>query len=121
LGVIGAGKQAEVAVESFNVSPAKVKLGERVTLALTLRSTAKRPQKLVVDYAVHYVKHSGGTSAKVFKWKETTVGSGEVLELAKSQRIQDFTTRKHHSGKHVVEVMVNGDRKAGGVFVLATG
>ena len=121
LGVIGAGKEAEVAVESFTVSPAKVKLGGRVTLELRLRSTAKGPQRLVVDYAVHYVKQSGGTSAKVFKWKEATVEAGEVLELAKRQRIQDFTTRKHHSGKHVVEVMVNGDRKAGGVFVLATG
>lgn len=121
LGVIGAGRKAEVVAEVFSVSPDRVKLGGRVTLALLLRSTAKRPQKLVVDYVVHYVKRSGETSAKVFKWKETTLAEGGMHELAKSQRIQDFTTRKHHSGKHVVEVMVNGDRKAAGAFVLAVG
>ncbi len=121
LGVIGAGKVAEVAVESFNVSPAKVKLGDRVTLALRLRSTARHSQKLVIDYTVHYVKRSGGTSAKVFKWKETTLAGGVELDLNKSQLIRDFTTRKHHPGKHVVEVMVNGERTAGGSFMLATG
>lgn len=118
LGVIGAGQKAELAVESFTVSPAKVKLGGRVTLDLVLRSTGKRPQKWVVDYAVHYVKQSGDTSAKVFKWKETTAVSGTTLELTKQQRIQDFTTRKHHPGKHVVEVMVNGEKVAEGAFVL---
>ena len=121
LGVIGAGKRAEVAVEEFTVSPGKVKLGERVTLTLRLRSTARHSQKLVIDYAVHYVKQSGETSAKVFKWKETALAVGEEITLNKGQRIQDFTTRKHHSGKHIVEVTVNGDRKATGAFVLAVG
>lgn len=118
LGVIGAGQKAEVAVESFTVSPAKVKLGGRVTLDLVLRSTGKAPQKWVVDYAVHYVKQSGGTSAKVFKWKEATVGAGAALSLTKSQRIQDFTTRKHHPGRHVVAVTVNGEKVAEGAFEL---
>ena len=118
LGVIGAGRKAQVRVEAFTVSPAKLKLGERVTLALRLRSTAKRPQKLVVDYAVHYVKQSGDTSAKVFKWKEATLEAGATLELAKSQRLQDFTTRKHHPGQHRVEAMVNGERMAEASFTL---
>ncbi len=121
LGVIGAGKKAEAVVEEFTVSPADVTLGERVRLTLRLRSTACHSQNLVIDYAVHYVKQSGETSAKVFKWKETAVAAGAVLSLSKQQRIQDFTTRKHHPGKHVVEVMVNGDRKATGAFVLAVG
>lgn len=118
LGVIGAGRKAEVRVEAFVVSPAKLKLGGRVTLELRLKSTAKRTQKLVVDYSVHYVKRSGGTAAKVFKWKETTVAAGAVLSLTRQQRIQDFTTRRHHPGRHVVEVMVNGEKLAEGAFTL---
>ena len=89
-----------------------------MTLALRLRSTARHSQKLVIDYAVHCVKQSGETSAKVFKWKETTLAEGGTLELAKSQRNQNFTTRKHHSGKHIVEVMVNGEKMAAGSFNL---
>lgn len=119
LGVIGAGKKAKVRVDKFTIYPGKLKLGGRVMLELRLRSTAKRSQKLVVDYAVHYVKKSGETSAKIFKWKEVTVVAGTVLALTKQQRIQDFTTRKHHPGRHVVEVMVNGDCLAEASFVLA--
>jgi hypothetical protein len=121
LGVIGAGKKAKVIVEEFTVSPAKVKLGGRVSLTLRMKSVARRPQKLVVDYAIHYVKQSGAASAKVFKWKETDLVAGAVVELTRSQRIQDFTTRKHHPGKHLVELMVNGEKLAEGSFHLTTG
>jgi 3-methyladenine DNA glycosylase AlkC len=119
LAVIGAGDKAEVAVESFSVSPARLKLGGNLGIHLRLKSAARRSQKLVIDYAIHYVKQSGDTSGKVFKWKEIELEPGEVLEVSKSQRIQDFTTRKHHAGRHRVEVMVNGEVFADAAFQLA--
>lgn len=109
LGVIGAGRKAEVAVETFTLSPGRVQLGSALALSLRLKSVSSRAQKLVVDYAIHYVKQSGATTKKVFKWKETSIDPGESLELIKRQRIQDFTTRKHHPGRHRVEVLVNGE------------
>lgn len=118
LGVIGAGKRAEIRLDAFTVAPRKLKLGEALALALSLTSTARKPQKLVIDYAIHYVKASGAASAKVFKWKEATLAPGESLTLTKRQRIQDFTTRKHHAGRHAVELMVNGERVAQGEFDL---
>jgi 3-methyladenine DNA glycosylase AlkC len=56
LGVIGAGKKAAVSISDFSVSPKKLTLGERLALSFTLRSTARQSQRLVVDYAIHYVK-----------------------------------------------------------------
>lgn len=109
LAVIGAGEQAEVEVVDFDLTPAQVKLGGRITMSLHLRSKAQSSQRLVIDYAIHYVKKSGGTSAKVFKWKECTLEPGGSLTLTKSQRLVDFTTRVHHAGRHAVEVMVNGE------------
>jgi 3-methyladenine DNA glycosylase AlkC len=119
LGVIGAGRKAAAAVESFTVAPKRLRLGDPITLSLRLKSTASVPQKLVIDYAIHYVKQSGATSEKVFKWKETVLAGGETLELSKRQPIRDFTTRKHHPGRHRVEVSVNGERLADAAFVLA--
>ncbi|RBP40501.1 3-methyladenine DNA glycosylase AlkC [Roseimicrobium gellanilyticum] len=118
LAVIGAGEKAEVKVVEFSLSPQKVKLGERLTMSLHLQSKAKKAQRLVIDYAIHYVKKSGATSAKVFKWKECTLEPGAVLTLAKTQRFVDFTTRDHHPGKHLVDVMVNGEVMGSGEFVL---
>ena len=118
LGVVGAGARAEVHVERFTVAPSALRLGEILTLTFDLTSLAEAPQKLVVDYAIHYVKQSGATSAKVFKLKELTLAAAEKLTIAKRQRIQDFTTRKHHPGSHRVQLLVNGEVFAEGVFVL---
>ena len=62
----------------------------------------------MIDYAVHYVKSSGGTSKKVFKLKETELQPGETLQIVKKQSFQDLTTRKHYAGKHLLEIIVNG-------------
>ena len=118
LAVIGAGAQAEVRVDRFTVAPAAIRLGEAITFSFEIISLAKAPQRLVVDYAIHYVKQSGATSAKVFKLKELTLAAGEKLTVAKRQRVQDFTTRKHHAGSHRVELMINGEIFAAGSFVL---
>jgi 3-methyladenine DNA glycosylase AlkC len=118
LAVIGAGEKAAVKVVEFSLAPPKVKLGERLMMSLRLQSKAKKAQRLVIDYAIHYVKKSGATSAKVFKWKECTLEPGAVLALSKSQRFVDFTTREHHPGKHAVDVMVNGEVMGSGEFVL---
>ncbi len=118
LAVIGAGRAAEGRTKAFAVSPKRLRLGERLTLSYEFVSTAKSPQKLVVDYAIHYVKKAGGSSAKVFKGKEIQVAPGETVVLKKSQVLKDFTTRKHHAGHHRVEVMVNGAVFAEGGFWL---
>ncbi|MEN3147654.1 DNA alkylation repair protein [Neorhizobium sp. IRAMC:178] len=115
---LGAGEKAEVKVESFAVTPSSLKLGGAVKISARLVSTASAPQKLVIDYAVHYVKKGGGTSKKVFKWKEATLDPGQTLELAISRAIRDFTTRVHYAGRHPVELIVNGEVLAEGAFEL---
>lgn len=119
LAVIGAGAKAEIQVKNFIVSPRRIRLGEEIIIAGDVVSTASAIQRLVIDYTIHYVKQSGSASAKVFKWKEATVVPGETLSLAKRQTVRDFTTRKHHAGKHVVELMVNGEKVAEAAFQLS--
>lgn len=118
LAVIGAGKKAAVQLHDFSVSPKKLRLGERLDLSFRLESKARSSQRLVVDYAIHYVKKSGASSAKVFKLKELTLGAGETVLLTRSQVIRDFTTRVHHAGHHAVDIVVNGERMAEGGFHL---
>jgi 3-methyladenine DNA glycosylase AlkC len=120
LAVIGAGARADVLVRRFTVAPETVTLGDRITLSLDLESTAETSQRLVIDYRLHYVKKSGGTSAKVFKWKEVTLGAGAAVTLARTQSIRDFTTRVHYPGHHAVDLIVNGETLATGGFDLLT-
>jgi 3-methyladenine DNA glycosylase AlkC len=119
LAVIGAGEKPNVLVHDFSVSPRTISLGGRLTLSFRLESKSSKIQRLVVDYNIHYVKKSGETSAKVFKLKQVTLGSGESILISREQSIRDFTTRVHHAGRHEVEIMVNGECLAKGFFDLS--
>ncbi len=120
LHVFGAGQKAEIDVETFSVTPSSLKLGSAVEITTTLTSTGTAAQKLVIDYAVHYVKKTGGTSKKVFKWKELTLAQNASAELSITRPIRDFTTRIHYPGRHAVELIVNGEVLGEAAFDLIT-
>ena len=102
----------------LSLSPQSVTLGGVLTLTLTLRSTARKAQGLVVDYAVHHVKAHGGTRAKVFKgWQVELPPLGEVT-LVKRHPLKPITTRRYHAGRHGVAVQVNGGVVAEAAFQL---
>ncbi|MBC3776732.1 DNA alkylation repair protein [Pseudomonas sp. SWRI99] len=120
LTVIGAGAKAEVQLLDFTVTPTAVRLGETITLSLRVKSTVAHEQKLVIDYAIDYVKSNGSVSRKVFKLKTLALlGFGEE-RVKRSQQIKDFTTRKHFTGRHAVQVMVNGEVLANAAFSVLT-
>ena len=118
LAMVGSTGKPQVEVATFAVTPARLALGERLTLEATLRSTSETPQRLVVDYAIHYVKKSGGASRKVFKLKAIDLTPGAERSLSISQTIRDFTTRSHNAGHHRIELVVNGETLAEGGFDL---
>jgi 3-methyladenine DNA glycosylase AlkC len=120
LALFGFGRRAAVSA-SLMANPARLKPGGILTLTATITSASKKPQRLAVDYLIHYVKSGGGTSPKVFKWSETEIPAGEVLTLTKRQTIRDFTTRKHFPGRHEIELQINGQRVARTAFFLLTG
>lgn len=108
LAVIGAGAAPEVRLRALRVEPKAVRLGEKITLSFSLESTCSRSQRLVVDYAIHYVKKSGATSAKVFKLKTFELPPSVSMPLRAVRAIRDFSTRTHYAGRHEIEVLVNG-------------
>ena len=118
LAILGAGDAPEIRIVDFAVTPRSIALGESITLSIDLRSTATKEQRLVIDYAVHYVKRSGGTAAKVFKLRTITLKPDETVAITHRQTIRDFTTRTHHPGVHKVDLLVNGRVMAQGAFDL---
>ncbi|PYC02600.1 DNA alkylation repair protein [Pseudomonas koreensis] len=109
LTVIGAGAKAEVELLDVRVEPAVVRLGEAITLSFTVKSMVAHEQRLVIDYAIEYVKANGGVSRKVFKLKTLGLAGFGTEVVRRNQVIKDFTTRKHFAGRHGVQVMVNGE------------
>jgi hypothetical protein len=108
LALMGAGGTARVRIESVRFSAKRVRVGEKLSFRFALVSAAKKPQSLLVDYAVHFVKANGKTGRKVFKLKRLELGAGERVELGGSVSFREMTTRKLYPGLHRVEVLVNG-------------
>ena len=118
LALLGAGAAPKLTA-TFSVSPKRIQLGATVTVTATLTSTASRAQSLLVDYVVHYARASGKGSEKVFKWKPLTLSPGETLTITKRQTIRDFSTRRHHPGRHRLELQINGRRLSETAFTLS--
>jgi 3-methyladenine DNA glycosylase AlkC len=117
LAVIGAGEEAQVELSQLSIKPSKIRLGDTITLSFALTSTSARPQKLVVDYAIHYVR-PGRASRKVFKLKTLSLAPQTREVFSRKQTIVDFTTRRHHAGRHDMEVLVNGQVLGRASFTL---
>jgi 3-methyladenine DNA glycosylase AlkC len=97
---------------TLQVAPRRLSVGDSVALSLSLRSTARAAQALLIDYAVHHVKADGRTSAKVFKGWKLTLAAGESRTLVKRHSFKAVTTRRYHAGRHAIEVSVNGQALA---------
>ncbi|OOL35055.1 DNA alkylation repair protein [Pseudomonas sp. FSL W5-0299] len=120
LAIIGASGKAEVEIVGVKVEPAVIRLGEKITLSFAVKSTVAESQRLVIDYAIDYVKANGSTSAKVFKLKALTLLGKATERVSRGQQIKELTTRKHYLGVHAVHILVNGERLASTSFEILT-
>jgi 3-methyladenine DNA glycosylase AlkC len=98
--IFGFGSDARVQLSDLTIDKTVLHLGDSLQFSFGLISESSEPQKLVIDYAVHYAKSSGTNSRKVFKLKEVTLLPGERITISKKQLFQDLTTRKHYAGTH---------------------
>lgn len=119
LEVLGFDKSAKVEVANARITPARVPIGEKVNIAFDVSNTSTKPQDVLVDFCIHYVKASGKTSAKVFKLNVVSLAPKETVRLSKTVSTAEMTTRKHHAGKHRVDVLLNGKAQELGVFELS--
>lgn len=118
LSIMGAGHKPEVDIDQVSCTPTTIRLGETLNLSFRMTSTAGQSQRLIVDYAIHYVKKSGSTSAKVFKLKTLELGPGESVVISRRPQLRNFTTRVHYPGVHALDILVNGECLASSRFEL---
>ncbi len=100
------------------LSAASVSIGDTLGLQVSLRSVSEHPKALVVDYAVHHVRASGGGSVKVFKGWKLTLAPNEVRVLDKRHSLRPVTTRRLYPGRHRIDLRINGQVVASADFEL---
>lgn len=100
------------------VTPAKVKLGERVTFSARVKNVGTEPLHAVLEARVHFVKVRG-TSVKPFRLARVDVAPGQEVAVTRSLELQHRSIRRLFPGVHEVELQVNGARSPMGRFVLS--
>jgi 3-methyladenine DNA glycosylase AlkC len=118
LAVLGFGERARVRVDQIRIAPGRAAQGGSVTVAFELTNTDTRPQRVLVDFRIHFVKASGQARPKVFKLKTVDLAPQETVTLSKTVSLADLTTRKHYPGTHAVDVIINGVAEPLGRFEL---
>lgn len=120
LGILGYGEPA-VELEALNVATPEVLLGQPLSFSFDLTSTAAEAQRLLIDYIVHFVKKNGQTSPKVFKLTTRSIDPQERVHIERNHPIRPITTRVYYSGRHLLEIQVNGWVLGRTSFELDTG
>jgi 3-methyladenine DNA glycosylase AlkC len=118
LALLGFGAKAKVSLDAVTITPRRVPRGGRVKIGFSLRSRAARPQRLLVDLVIHYVRARGAPHARTFKLRQLELAPRATVTLEKRLSLADLSTRRHHPGEHRVELLVNGERHALGAFRL---
>jgi 3-methyladenine DNA glycosylase AlkC len=118
LRLLGYGGKAAVDLRDVRFDPPRVAIGGRVVMSFGLRSRSGQPQDVLVDVAVHFVKARGHAAAKVFKVGRFTLPPRATLPLRASFSLAVHTTRVPRPGVHAVDVIVNGQARKAGSFVV---
>ncbi|MGW5850962.1 DNA alkylation repair protein [Streptomyces sp. NPDC055254] len=100
------------------VGAARVAVGEYLVFDYAVTNTGPLPAELVIDYVVHHTKANGTRTPKVFKLVTRALAPGETLTGTKRHSFKPITTRRYHSGEHLVQLQVNGRVRGEAAFSL---
>jgi 3-methyladenine DNA glycosylase AlkC len=118
LAVLGFGGAAKVEIRNVSITPKRVASGKAVTIAFDVENSRSKPQRVLVDFRIHFVKARGEARPKVFKMKSLELAARESVRVTKKVSLAAMTTRTHHPGKHAVDALVNGEARPLGAFTL---
>ena len=118
LEALGFGQGAEVSVHKVRITPARVTIGDSVAIAFELHNERATAQRVLVDFAVFYVKANGAARAKVFKLRTLDLAPHATVRIEKRLSLEQRTTRRHYPGRHRVELILNGHSSPLGHFSL---
>jgi 3-methyladenine DNA glycosylase AlkC len=117
LEVLGFGKKPPgVRIERPKFSSARVSIGDALRFEFTLVNRGRKVERVLVDYAVHFVKANGDARPKVFKLTSVDLAPGARVELARKVSFKPMSTRTPRPGRHRIDVLLNGASVPLGAF-----
>lgn len=104
-GINPAGKAG---IATLELKQKKIRVGDYLEFQFDFTCKEKLPSKFRLDYAIDYITSTGKISTKIFKIEEAVFDPKKSILFKRKQSFQNFTTRKHYTGKHTISILVNG-------------
>ena len=120
LAALGYKLDRQITISKFKLEPARLKIGERLHILLTVKSNEAKTVKLVVDFALERALANGKTARKVFKLKNLTITPCESVIVVKYLDFIQRSTRTYYPGPHAIDILVNGQVKLRKEFVVTS-
>ncbi|WGI23418.1 DNA alkylation repair protein [Amylibacter sp. IMCC11727] len=115
--LLGYGPDPAIEVGAVVLGAKHVAIGD--VLAFDVEIVARDAAKLLVDYAVEFVKADGSRKPKVFKLKQVALKAGERVVLKKRHRFKgDATTFRLYPGTTRIVLQINGVARSEATFDL---
>ncbi len=111
------GASAEGLKVTGSVTPAKLLVGQVITVEATVKNGSDALTHVVVEAVVHF-KRPRGTSTKKFRLARLELAAGAKQTVTRRFQMAHRSIRRLHAGEHRVDVQVNGRTTKAGAFNL---
>ncbi|MCE7736101.1 MAG: DNA alkylation repair protein [Candidatus Heimdallarchaeota archaeon] len=119
LDLLGYSKDPSIDVINFTLHSSLIKIGEKLSFEFEIQNRSKEKVNLMIDYLIHFMKHSGKTKSKVFKLSKKKLRGGEKIKFSKNHTITQLSTRKIYPGEHQIQLQINGKQSDSYTFLVS--
>lgn len=98
---------------NWQISADRIRPGDKLDFRASLRETAGRDHKLLLQYRIFFQKAGGKSSPKVFYLGEKTLAAHQSLEIRKTHHFRVYKNQRLYPGDHRVELLINGKKITG--------
>lgn len=106
LQIFGFGQKFDAKNIKLRLAQETVKIGDSIEFHIEIKTP--KAQQILIDYAIHFVKKNGALSKKVFKMTQKELSANTPVVISKKHSFKLITTRTYYTGKHILEIYING-------------
>lgn len=108
LKLFGHAKHEDINVKELKVATPLVRVPEHLQFSFSVVNGDRKPHKIRIEYAIHYLRQNGTYSKKIFKLAERMIAPKDIIQLTRNHSFRIITTRTFYAGTQKLSVIVNG-------------
>jgi 3-methyladenine DNA glycosylase AlkC len=108
LKLIGFDDGENLEISEIKLNTTELVFGNDLEFEFTIKSEKDKPASILIDYAIHYMKHNAKLAPKVYKLTKFELAIGESKLVQGIRPFVEISTRRFYSGIHKIEILANG-------------